>query len=509
MAYLPSFEFDIFISYAHVDNLPGGRRGWVHRFHKELTDRLDQKLGRVGAARIWWDGDLDGSQVFDRKIEGTVNRAALFIAMTSEGYLNSDYCLKELETFCRKAESEEAGVVVGERARVLNVLLDDIPYDRWPARYGGTNGYHFFDKEKGEPLDLTRSKAAVEMNNMVLVIRDMLKALKGDPPPPEPPGKEPFIVFVADTVTTLKTVRSRVYSELAKLAPEGVRVTDLLPLPRTSREHEEAASDLIKSADLCVHLLDDVPGREIDDEPAKSFLERQAELSLEHAKSQLVWVPSELTASAVEEIEDEPHRRLLQKLADGPRRGGFDYKFVRDRQSAVSQNVLEEIQRLRARREEKLEREKQEREAGPSSRGLARTALIDIHLKDWQYALDISRFLIDHQVVPSVNREEDSPQLNLKTFEEQLRRADLLIIVFGGVPREWVRERLGEALKIVAVSENCPLRACGVYVAPPRKDGASIQFNRGFLPVEVLDNTECFNPQALDSLLAKLQQVGA
>lgn len=496
MAYPSIFEFDIFISYAHVDNQPGGRGGWVYRFQKELVDRLDKRLGRVGAARIWWDDSLDGSQVFDRKIENAVTRSALFLALTSEGYLKSEYCNKELECFCRKAEGEPAGLIIGDRARVLNILLDDIHYERWPARYGGTNGYRFFDAEEGNPLDVRRKAFNVEINKMVKVVCDMLEALGGGEKEPGPEPEEPFTVFVADTATTLKTVRSRVYSELGR---EGVRITDLIPPPPSAAEHDEAALEKIKAADLCVHLLDHVPGREIDDRPEKSYLERQAELSLEHASSQLVWVPTELSAPRVAEIEDVAHRDLLQRLADGPRREGGDYKFVRDLPSAISHDILGQIEQIKKRR----------LAAVTFVPGAARTALIDIHLKDWQYALALSRSLLEREIVPSVNREEDSPQKNLKGFEDQLRRADLLIIVFGDVPQEWVHERLGEALKIVAVSpQDCALRACGVYLAPPHKNGEASRFKHPLLPIEVMDNTERFNPQTLDTLLSKIQ-VGA
>lgn len=40
MGYIPNFEHDIFISYAHVDNLDG----WVEAFHQHLEVRL----ARVG-----------------------------------------------------------------------------------------------------------------------------------------------------------------------------------------------------------------------------------------------------------------------------------------------------------------------------------------------------------------------------------------------------------------------------------------------------------------------------
>src|SRR5262245_41801885 len=107
MAYLSSFDYDIFISYAHVDNVvPRGARGWVERFQEELEIELSRRMGRVGAAKIWWDKDLDGSQIFNETIRQTITQSALFIALTSSGYLKSDYCMKELDWFCEKAEKE-------------------------------------------------------------------------------------------------------------------------------------------------------------------------------------------------------------------------------------------------------------------------------------------------------------------------------------------------------------------------------------------------------------------
>ncbi|HEY4679115.1 MAG TPA: hypothetical protein VIJ01_18250 [Candidatus Angelobacter sp.] len=42
MAYAAGFTFDLFISYAHVDNLTAaaGVPGWVEQFHKNLEIEL-------------------------------------------------------------------------------------------------------------------------------------------------------------------------------------------------------------------------------------------------------------------------------------------------------------------------------------------------------------------------------------------------------------------------------------------------------------------------------------
>lgn len=42
MSFLPDFEDDIFISYAHIDNkaLTEGQKGWISHFHEALEIRL-------------------------------------------------------------------------------------------------------------------------------------------------------------------------------------------------------------------------------------------------------------------------------------------------------------------------------------------------------------------------------------------------------------------------------------------------------------------------------------
>jgi hypothetical protein len=57
MAYVPDFEYDIFISYAHVDDLttPGEAKGWITTFEEFLAVLLSKKVGRIGSVKIWRD----------------------------------------------------------------------------------------------------------------------------------------------------------------------------------------------------------------------------------------------------------------------------------------------------------------------------------------------------------------------------------------------------------------------------------------------------------------------
>ena len=63
-----TFEMDVFISYAHIDNLPlrEGESGWIASFHKALEVRLAQLLGEK--PRIWRDQKLQGNDFFGDEI---------------------------------------------------------------------------------------------------------------------------------------------------------------------------------------------------------------------------------------------------------------------------------------------------------------------------------------------------------------------------------------------------------------------------------------------------------
>ena len=146
MGYLPGYQHDIFISYAHVDNVAANEEpGWVTRFREHLDVQLSKRVGRIGAVKIWQDPSLEGSQLFDKTIEDAINSSGLFIALTSSGYLASEYCQQEVRWFHRKAGGESPGLVVGDRSRFFNVLLNNVPFTEWPAEFGRTSGFPFPD----------------------------------------------------------------------------------------------------------------------------------------------------------------------------------------------------------------------------------------------------------------------------------------------------------------------------------------------------------------------------
>jgi hypothetical protein len=498
MGYLPGFQHDIFISYAHVDNAAVDETaGWVTQFREHLDVQLSKRVGRMGAVKIWQDPTLEGSQLFDKTIEDAVNGAALFIALTSSGYLASDYCQQEVRWFHRKASNEPSGLAVGDRLRLFNVLLNNVPFSEWPEQFGRTSGFPFHDAESpdefGYPSDPQDKAFQMQMRKLVEAVYRTLCAMKESlqsvappatttsaplSPSSQPQSSDAFTVFLADTPDSLRTLRRRVTAELQS---KGITVVADVPPPYEAATHEQQAIAAISKAQLTVHLLDSFPGREIEDAEDKSYVQRQVELGVEHARSQFIWVPKSLDLPS---LEEGSYKDFLDRLENGER-SDASYKFLRGLPAELPHEILDEIEAARRR---------------PLVEAEPLAALVDTHFKDQLHALDLIRYLSDKNVQPFINPEEDDPRKNIRILEERLKQVTKLIIVFGSVTSDWVRARLGAAVEI-AITEGCPLKACAVYYAGARRKSTDGDFRLGLFPVYTFDAADLSNPQALAPLL--------
>lgn len=124
MAYVPSFEHDVFISYAHADN--EDKR--VTAFRDSLVRRLTSVLGsRAFHKPVEWvffdqTGLRTGDQ-FSPKLERAARRSAVMISLLSKSYLGKEWCMKEPIWF------EEAGKLARDpiERRLIPLILDRPP----------------------------------------------------------------------------------------------------------------------------------------------------------------------------------------------------------------------------------------------------------------------------------------------------------------------------------------------------------------------------------------------
>ena len=109
MAYVPGYEFDIFVSYAHVDNaaIEPADHGWVDALIRILERDLGMKMGRSDAYSIWRDTQsLRGNHQITGHIPQQVKTSAVLLAVLSPGYLASKFCLQELQSFLERGDKD-------------------------------------------------------------------------------------------------------------------------------------------------------------------------------------------------------------------------------------------------------------------------------------------------------------------------------------------------------------------------------------------------------------------
>ncbi len=486
MAYVQGFEHDIFISYAHVDNtvFPNQTDGWIIKFCKNLEMLLAQRFGRTDSVKIWWDErKLDGSMLFNQRIEKGIKESAIMICLNSPGYIVSDYCRQELDTFYKKANVEKTGLNIGDRSRIIQVLLKNIPVNEWLPEFGGREGFLFFKKKYETGVDIGRtitpeSNEFIDcLENLIEPIYNLLNDLKKEynivSAQPEPKSdeedKDAFTIYMGEVSDSLRIPRKRIITELER---KGFKVIKGIPPPDEAVAHEQATNNALKNADLAIHLLDEIPGREIPGETNICYPQKQTELALKTAKSQMIWLPAE---TKFENVDDNDYKLFLENLESG-KSGIKSFEFVRGSKSTLAQEIINFAEHIKAQHAVK------KAENGKIS------VLLDTHLNDQLYAYDLSRVLLENKIQPFINPEEDDPRKNLNSLEGRMSQVRKLIFMYGNVSKEWVLERMSAALQLI-ITKNYPIDDFFIYMAPPHKEADEILLRQRFLKINIVDSS--------------------
>lgn len=437
MAFTPGFENDIFISYCHYDNAaPGDEPGWVDHFHEGLESWLMRRFGRKKIT-IWRDKKLKGSTLFDNRIKEKIRNSALFMVLLSPNYLNSDYCRKELDWFYSEAGASRYGLSVNNESRIFNVLLKNIPHTSWPPQLKGIGGFPMHDEpgksdEPGESLDHREILYNKKLRNIVDAVETFLKLFPGAGAGMEEAGepeKETLPIFIADTADTLQTTRDRL---VADLKAEGVGIVTDIPPPWDGPAHEAAVKKAVDEASLAVHLLDGFPGRKIEGLKSATYPRSQVETGLHSHTRQLVWVPKSL---GYKDIEDREYAGFLESLERETReKSGFE--FIRDEKTYLPRLIQQTVAQIR-----------REREAEGDDTDAP--ILLDTHQKDQRFAFKLADYLSGKGLRVEFNQESRDPASGLRNFEEALKHARNLIIIYGSVAPVWVHQRLKKTIQMV------------------------------------------------------------
>lgn len=137
MAYVREGMNDVFISYAHVDNVPltGIEHGWVNYFVDTFKKLFETHTGRPNLLKLWVDKQSNDLRLID-DIPEQVKKSNLFLMILSSGYLESKYCQTEMECFLKKLKEDsrkKKQIFIVEKNRVSppKALNSIISYRFW------------------------------------------------------------------------------------------------------------------------------------------------------------------------------------------------------------------------------------------------------------------------------------------------------------------------------------------------------------------------------------------
>jgi hypothetical protein len=497
MALISGFEYDIFISYAHVDNhtISSQKNGWILKFYEHLKQMLDRRYGRMDVLKIWWDDKkLDGTKLFDDSIRDGIEKSALLICLNSPGYTQSRYCRQELDLFHQKCGNEKPGLKVGDRSRIVHILLNNIAYEEWPDELSGTTGFPFHDARErddfGDPTDIGSKKFINQMRDLRDALWGLISEFRGIKENGQTElagGEKKYTIFMGEVPDTLRSHRTRVTTELVK---KGYHIISGIPPPLEANAHKKTVDEAMQKADMAVHLLDMYPGREIIGDTKNWYPQKQTEICLDLPKPQMIWMPSTLDSGT---IEEEAYRNFVRQLETG-NRTKKDYEFVQSSKSTLTQEIDDFAQQLIAAKT-------------PQNRnGALLPVLLDTHIHDQSYAFDLGKVLLEHQIQPFINPQEDDPRKNISLLGDRMGMVKKMIFLYGKVSKEWVLERMSAALQLI-ITRNYPVEDFFVYMAPPNKKAEDLSLRQKFLKINVVDNShdQVLNESVIDKFMADLK----
>lgn len=471
----PEYKHDIFVSYAHVDNepAPGTDEGWVTTFVNGLKAELARKLGRKEAASVWFDPQFSRTEKISPQVLEILENSATMLVILSPGYLASDWCEWERETFLEIIQKQKS-----PESRIIIVEVDQIPDAERPTEFHDVKGYKFWvDRAGGAPRRLGYPKPNPDDLRYFDLLIDLcydlagkLKRLRKHAGTLQPSVDTQPAIFLAEVTDDLEPKREEVERYLIQ---DGLRV---LPQTRYKRDPTAFRQGLIRDLAKCkffVQLLSD-PDKKTEDLP-QGYLGLQYQQAVAAGKPILQWRDTELH---IAQIPDKEHRKLLQN-------------------PSVLATSLAEF---------KAEVVKRARQKPVPETARSTDALVFVNNEDEDLALA-------EEVCKIVKRKGFSfarpmrggkPAKIRKDLEGNLVDCNALIVIYGSIAVAWVREQL-QFYRKIGHQRLQPLSALAVYEGPPAEKA---DLNYYLKDMQTLDCRQGLDEAKLEEFLDSVKHGG-
>ena len=281
-AFVPKFENDLFISYAHEDD-----RRWVQAFEDELRDEVSRRLG-LGIS-VWQDTQrIRAGQNWQSAIREGIKQSAAFLAIISPRYQNSRWCQLERNEFQGQFEANQF-ITSG---RFFKGVKTPWPEQGHRLFLEAIQDVEFFKDDEDGTREFTPGSR--EFKRAVRKIADgvepLLRKMRR--------GNQRVHVSwpVEECVVAWEQLSDELRSKGFDVQPTG---------PRDSSFSERLLMEDMDRAVMSVHLLGSV---------YDPFTERVALLAADAEHQMIFWL-----ASGAESTADERQRALIDAIRSGVR----------------------------------------------------------------------------------------------------------------------------------------------------------------------------------------------
>jgi hypothetical protein len=479
----PALTNDLFISYSHVDDEPWGSGGhrWVTELHRSLQTRLRMLLGRT--AVIWRDEKIRGSDELTERIAAELRRSRLFLLVLSPGYLQSEWCRREIQLFIDEAGGEP-GSAAGRS--LLKIIKTPTDLGQQLPRISDMIGYEFFHEtpagkicefypsrdEKSEESREFWSK----VDGLAQEIRDLLRGAVA------PPSAK--TIYLAETTTDVKPAREKIRQELGQ---RGYRVVPAKVLSSSTDALMRELELALGEACLTVHPVGGRYGF-IPEGDERSIVELQLEAATRrNGRAQhIVWISPDAPPS-----EETRHRDFLDRL-----------RRVYTEQSGTELLERKTLEDLKTRVVEKLSASAPAPVSRPAP--ASHRVYLICERTDLAAVKPIQEYLRGQGFAVQLPLMEGEEQELREDHQNELAVCDAALIYYGSARQAWLRAKLRDFWKAPGWGRTKPFLAQAVLVAPPASPDGSDYGDAALDGFLVLRGDG--GPEGLVPLIAKLRE---